>query len=298
MIPVENWKKEQGVGSLERHSAYFLMIFLLSNTAGREDKVPCIRPDMTRKHWMAIARMIIYLLKWKVDYFPMGLLQAFLISTLFGDENLSDDLLIKSFKSYVSLEEKDLINSLNDDNFDKIKDGLIEMLSEYNNHKNLTCENFKEVLTETAHVEIVQKPRYISNCFQDLFCKFPMKPLNSAADLLKFYEIRVPTAKKVIKCLNVNKKDDNEENFFKYLTKYIKSLSKDELSLFLRFITGGDLLPDIIEVEFSHREPRAPRARTCTSLLSISPTYSCFNELAEEFGHVLKSPETFVFSFV
>ena len=290
---------EEGVGSgvLKEAFCLFFTEFFLSNTTGREDKVPSIRHDMTRIRWDAVARMIVYLLKWKVDYFPLALSPAFMMSTLFGDEKLSNDVLLNSFKNYISLEEKDLINSVTD-NFEDVKEEIIEMLSDYNCQRIPTKENFRELLVEIAHAEIVQKPRYISNCFHEIFRKFCMNPVDTPINLIQYYEKRSPSAKKVIKCLKFDSKNENERNIFNYLSKYLKSISKDDLSLFLRFVTGGDLLPDHIDIEIVHQEPRAPRARTCAAILTLSPTYSCFNELAEEFGSILKSPESFAFSFI
>ena len=83
---------------------------------------------------------------------------------------------------------------------------------------------------------------------------------------------------------------------FNHLTRYIKSLSKDDLVTLLRFITASDLAPDAIVVNFEEQVFRAPSVRTCSNILNLSASYSCYNELAEEFTNVLRN-ESFTFHF-
>ena len=148
-------------------------------------------------------------------------------------------------------------------------------------------------------MQLLQKPRYVTNCFSEVFVKFRNQyPINSAENLFQFYEKKVPTVRKVLKCLNSSANKKEEIETMDYLTKYLKSIDKNTLSLFLRFVTGGDLLPTKIEVQFVDQQPRMPRTRTCTCLLMLSSSYDCVNELSEEFSHVLMFPDAFSFSFI
>ena len=85
---------------------------------------------------------------------------------------------------------------------------------------------------------------------------------------------------------------------FNHLTRYIKSLSKDSLMTLLRFLTtASDLVPDAMVINFEEQVFRAPSVTTCGNILNLSASYSCYNELAEEFTNVLRNKESFTFHF-
>ena len=69
-----------------------------SLTVGSGEKVPFIRHDLQRPQWEAIARILVYGYK-TVQYFPINLSQLFLASCLFGEESISPDFLLSSFRS-------------------------------------------------------------------------------------------------------------------------------------------------------------------------------------------------------
>ena len=115
--------------------------------------------------------------------------------------------------------------------------------------------------------------------------------------LEEFYQSRLPTAKKVINALKCDLRNDAERAVFNHLTRYIKSLSKDNLMTLLRFITVSDLAPDANEVKFEEHVFRAPSVRTRGNILNLSASYSCYNKLAEEFTNVLRNKESFTFHF-
>ena len=64
---------------------------------------------------------------------------------------------------------------------------------------------------------------------------------------------------------------------FSHLTRYIKSLSKDDLMILLRFITARDVAPDAIVVTFLEQVFLAPSVRTCVNILDLSASYSSYN---------------------
>ena len=87
----------------------------------------------------------------------------------------------------------------------------------------------------------------------------------------------------MIKCLHTdNDISEAQRSVVMHLHRYIKSCDKKDLSVFLKFITGGGLMPDgKILVKFTDQAPRAPRSRTCVPQLELQDTYSCYNELSE-----------------
>ena len=103
--------------------------------------------------------------------------------------------------------------------------------------------------------------------------------------------------KKVINALKCDLRNDAQRAVFNHSTRYIKSLGKGDLMTLLRFITAGDLAPDAIVVNFEEQVFRAPSVRTCGNILNLSASYSCYNELAEEFTNVLRNKESLTFYF-
>ena len=253
--------------------------------------MPCVRHDMSRSEWCSVARILIAGIK--VGYYTLALSRAFLVLGLFGESKLPGNMLISSFENYVSLEEKENIDAMLKI-FEEGNTELLELLSFYNCYKKPTKENLSIVLQELAHPEIVQKPRYIANCCVEVV--YASKSIfDTIEQLEEFYQSRLPTAKKVINALKCGIRNDAQRAAFNHLTRYIKSLSKDDLMMLLRLITDSDLAPDAIVVNFEEQVFRAPSVRTCGNVLNLSASYSCYNELAEEFTNVLRNKDSFTF---
>ena len=218
----------------------------MSCTVETSDKVPCVRHDMSRSEWCSVARILIAGVK--VAYYPLALSGAFMVSALFGENKLPDNMLISSFKNYVSLEEKENIDAMLQ-NFVEGNAELLELLSFYNCYKKPAKENLSVVLHELALQELVQKPRYIANCFMEVMSA-SKTIFDTIEQLEEFYQSRLTTAKKVINALKCDRRNDAQRAVFNHLTRYIKFLSKDDLMTLLRFIAASDLAPDAIVVNF------------------------------------------------
>ena len=89
-----------------------------------------------------------------------------------------------------------------------------------------------------------------------------------------------------------------QREIFDFLLKFVKSLKRENLERFLRYVTGSDNMPDVIHLDFVKQNFRAPRARLCSNLLELEDTYLSYNELSEEFLNILTNVESFRLSFV
>ena len=72
------------------------------------------------------------------------------------------------------------------------------MLSSYNCYRIPKKENLKEILLEVAHQKLIQKPRYVTNCFSSVFTRSTERlkgPFNSVEQLLHYYEQRLPSSR-------------------------------------------------------------------------------------------------------
>ena len=124
--------------------------------------------------------------------------------------------------------------------------------------------------------------------------------LKSVESKREFYKSKAPTARKLINALICDPRSGSERTVFSYLTRFIKSLSIDDLKLFLRFLTAGNLAPMPITDISRYFEQifRAPVVRTCSSTITLSPACACYNELAEEITNILRNKNSFSFHFI
>ena len=127
-----------------------------------KEKVPCIRHDFQKKGWEAIARVLVYGYV-STKYSPPSLI-AFTVSCLLGEEGVSSNFLLDSFKLFVSEDEKEAIDVCVKEEFDFNSENL-RVLSAYKCFQNPSKENISEIILELAHQEFIQKPRYIAHCW-------------------------------------------------------------------------------------------------------------------------------------
>ena len=124
-------------------------------------------------------------------------------------------------------------------------------------------------------------------------------PFPNPKELSEFYKERAPTSRRVVKALKVNDLTEIQRSVLHFLQRFIKSLNQKDLCRFLKFVTGGDILPDHpIQVIFMENIVRAPRSRTCVPQLELQGIYNCYNKLAEEFTNILNCSDSFLISFI
>ena len=187
---------------------------------------------MSKPEWSAVASILIAAMK--VGYYSLALSPAFAVAALFGEHKLTDKLLLNSFTNYVSIEEKENIQEMLSNFEEDNAQLLLELLSFYNCCRRTTEDNLHAFIIELVHQEIVQKPRYIANCFMEVMCANPREKLLAQWNIWNsFTKDMHQLPKKVINALVCNPANDAERMLFTHLTRYIKSLSKDNLLAFL-----------------------------------------------------------------
>lgn len=152
---------------------------------------------------------------------------------------------------------------------------------------------------ELAHQEIIQKPRYVAQCWPPI--------INSLKSDLHFCSVK--SIKELFLDLSPNAKalqpktnNESEKQSFEFLKQFIKSLDRSSLKGFLKFVTGSDVLlkDQKISVAFYLVDglARRPIAHTCGPLLEVPCTYQSYNELAEEFTSIMREKEGWTFNIV
>ena len=299
----QDGKKEEGKGAgvtREVLTSFWNECFS-SLTSGALEKVPNVRHDYQKGEWEAIARIIAYGYS-EVGYFPITLSRAFVASVFFGEESLTPDFLIESFKLFVSQDEREVIEKSLAGDFVPSDSDLLDLLSSFKCYKNPTKDNIFTILHELAHQEIVQKPRYIVDCVAPLVNAMrAYTPFQTMEDLKTFYDTKKPTSKKIISLLSSNPDPGSEQTAFEHFKRFVKSLNGNDLGSFLQFLTGSNIIIcDTIKVTFTKLEGtgRRPIVHTCGPTLELPSTYQYYNELAEEFTALLNDKNSWSFNIV
>jgi hypothetical protein len=104
VIDTHGWK-EKGRGVMLDVLTNFWNDCFTALTVGNKEKTPYIRQDLQKKEWEAIAHVLVYGYK-KLHYFPLKLSQLFIASCLFGEESITPEFLLESFRDYIALKIK------------------------------------------------------------------------------------------------------------------------------------------------------------------------------------------------
>lgn len=269
---------ERGVdgGGVSRdvYSAFWTELFN-SSAEGCNQVVPFLRNDMGWREWEAVGRV---LAKGFLDhnFFPIYLCKAFILGCLLGPDNISDTTLINSFIEYIPAEDRECLKkALGDmDNItEEENDDLLDILSRYRCRTLPRKETISKVVSTVAHKELLQKPKYIIDCFHKSSQYLKLKGIESEEDLDALYEKLNPTPKKVVKIIAASPSNPMQMNSLEYLKQYVRSLERVMLEKFLRYCTGSTVMcVEKIEVQFTQGSgfTRRPVAHTCGPCASVT----------------------------
>lgn len=231
----------------------------------------------------------------EVNVFPIKLCRVFICSVLFNEAEITNDLMISSFLSYISSDEKDLVteapdnDTLNEEQSEEWED----FLERFGSRKIPSFEQRYDVILEIAHKELIQIAQYIIDSW-----KKPIKDANTfenitiVNDLNRLYEKCKPTVKKVLGLIKATPSNNSQRDVLSYLKRYIRGLEDDKLAKFLRFCTGATIICiEKIVVDFTNIDglERRPIAHICGAILELPTTYSSFPQFREEMNNILSS---------
>lgn len=270
-------------------------------TVGSNEKIPFIRHDLQKKEWEAIARVLVYGYR-KLKYFPLKLSHLFIASCLFGEESITPEFLLESFREYIAPEDKEVLDKCMGDAFDPNDEDTLEFLSTFKCFKLPTKDNVKTIIVELAHQELIQKPKYVLICWTPIVNLLRQEDCFQTLEGLKqLYQNKRPTAKKIVKLFKVETSNDAERQSLDYLKRFVKSLEGPALAMFLHFCTGSDVITcDSIEISFTLLDglQRRPIARTCIPMIELPATYESYPALAEEFTNIMKEDQAWSFDMI
>ena len=135
--------------------------------------MPFVRHDFKKNEWEAVDSIC-------VQFCSSKLSTPAVISSLYYD------LLLDSFRFYVSSDDRDILANCIAGNVHPNDDELIDFLSSFKCYRNPTEQNIGEIILEIAHQETVQKPRFVANFWSPHFIKL-WKLIETSDDLTKLY---------------------------------------------------------------------------------------------------------------
>ena len=128
-----------------------------------------------RGKWEAIARIFVHGYQ-KYGYYPLQLSALFVSSCLFGEDNITSEFLLASFREHIPAEHQDILDECLGNSFDKDNEEIIEFLSSLKCFRVPSKENIQEIILELAHQELIQKPLYICNCWAPILNMLQQHP--------------------------------------------------------------------------------------------------------------------------
>ena len=225
-----------------------------------------------------------------MDYFPLRISQVFMKSCFKGEQSISKEELVESFLKFVSIEEKEILKR-NLEEIDEDKSEILDVISSFKCHSLPTKENMKELIAQLGHQELIQRPKYVSGCWDNVFAcvRFP-----TAFNMKEWYSKKIPTGRKVASLFKADCKNLQEGECLEHLKRFTKNLNTTQLAKFLQILTGSDIiLVESIDITFSKINglARSPFFRTCGPTMELPSTYETYNELAEEFHNIINNPK-------
>lgn len=165
---------------------------------------------------------------------------------------------------------------------------LMDALNNFECKRIPRSDNISTIIFDVAHKEIIQKPKYIIDCWSNI-----LSEIMNVETLKNIYSKCEPKCKNIISILifpNILSQEENKVVGF--LKKYVRECDKFTLEKFLRFCTGADLITDQkISVEFKNNcgFQRTPVAHTCSGVLELDISYENYPDFRSEVNSVLSS---------
>ena len=267
----------------------FWQTFYLKHTEGSDIKIPTTVHIMKEEEWQAVGKAIVFCYK-QEKYLPIHISKMFLEQCIYKTIPTEEDL-IKSFMGYLPTIDRDIVKAALDD-FDTVEnDDIFDALSRFHLRVLPNKNNFRKLINDVAHHELVQKPSFVALCWGPILQNH-LKPL--IYDLEMIYNESEVTRKKVLKALAFPEMMTNiEKDISEFLKRFLKTCSQETLTMFVRFCTGSDiLLGKEITVRMTPPMPifeLSPIAHTCGCVLEISKSYDSYLLLREHFQNILDS---------
>jgi hypothetical protein len=166
---------------------------------------------------------------------------------------------------------------------------FLEFPSAFDCKKAVNEGNISDVFVELAHKELVQKPKYVADCWEAILISLKMFFPTVEALQNQFSSLQ-PTPAKVCRMFIATPETPAEAESLAHLKRWVKGLDDCSLRTFLRLSTGANVvIGNRIQVTFTSftGAARRPIFHTCDNVLELPSTYDDFCDFRKEFTSII-----------
>ena len=95
-------------------------------------------------------------------YIPLNLCHLFMVLCLYGDDVITSETLIKSFRQFLATGDREALEKCLGDDFEP-NDDVSDLLTSFKCFKAPSKNNIEAIIIKLTHQELVQRPRYVIN---------------------------------------------------------------------------------------------------------------------------------------
>ena len=96
-------------------------------------------------------------------YIPLNLCHLFVVLCLYGDDVITSETLIKSFRQFLATEDREALEKCLGDDFEPNDEDVSDLLTSFKCFKAPSKNNIEAIIIKLTHQELVQRPRYVIN---------------------------------------------------------------------------------------------------------------------------------------
>ena len=278
---------------------------------GETAKVPFVPPQSianSKAAFNAIGRVLTH--GWVLTkQIPILFCEASLIAAIHGQDKVTDDILLRSFRFYISQFERDILQRVTTDDSKQPFAVHIDSLWTMYTRFGMTCppadslDHLNVHIIEMARSEFLFKPMVLLQWIKEGLMESHMQLVSSQLTLekiQKLYEDLSPSNEKVLRM--IKHKDvirSNQQRVLDFLKISVGNMDEKLLAKFLRFVTASTVSPQkpiVVQFNAATGVKRAPSTYTCSSTLILPTTYSSLGEFKRELYAVLGSDESYDFT--
>ena len=190
--------------------------------------------------------------------------------------------LCQSFFQFLTAEEANLIQSfINKDHIEV--QPIVDILCDHNIFDLPKPSNIMSLVLKASKKALIRDTAFSFQHLIEGLGLFWKKISTEMIDAL--YQLTVPSSSALIDNIEATKVNAQDQKVTTWLHRYLRSCTKDELVLFVRFVTGSNCYdPNTkIKVEYVNQPPDhlRPASKTCFKILILPRQYASFTRLRE-----------------
>ena len=247
---------------------------------GENEKIPPI--DMDEENLETIGKIITHSLVVS-GFYPRKISQTAIKYHLF-DRKINEEL-ASGFLRYLPWRESSMIESFCKEGDKENVKHIMDIFSECRIYRVPNKENIRDICAQAGNTCLIKQPFFVFKSLVkgmgSFWNRVDVQCFDSMLCLMK------PNAEKIITCMEIEENCSQDGILTTYLHRFLRSVSENDLAMFLRFTTGSSYVTedDIFKVQYFNpvHSYLAPKAATCFKILMLPRGYSSFSKFRDSF---------------